>query len=178
MTSITSRTPGDVNPLQPTKFLLSFSRIPTIQYFCQKVNLPGINGTSAPFENMIKDLRVAGTKIEYGDLVVDFMLDEALAGWLELHTWFRSFAAPTGFTERNRLSALQESFVKNTTKRPYSDATLVILNNVNIPTLRVNFYDVFPVSLSSVQFDTESSAENILTGSGHFHYDYYDFQTA
>ena len=176
--NLLNRTPTDVNPLQPTKFLLSFSRIPNVQYFCQRVNLPGINADSAPFENMIKDLKVAGTKISYDDLRVDFMLDEALQGWLDLHTWFRSFAAPTGFAERNQLSALQGPFVKNTTKRPYSDATLVILNNVNIPTIRVNFYDVFPLSLSSIDFDTELGAENIMTGSGTFHFDYYDFQAA
>ena len=41
--TVLTRAPQNTNYLQPSKFLLSFDRMPTVQYFCQEVNLPGVS---------------------------------------------------------------------------------------------------------------------------------------
>lgn len=175
--SVLNRTPADVNPLQPTKFLLSFARIPTVQYFCQKVNLPGVRMDDAAFPTPFKDLKVAGTKLNYEDLKVNFIIDEGMVGYQEMYSWFRSIGDPTGFAERKALSALAEPFVSNPDKKQYSEGTLIILNNVNIATIRVQFHNVYPISLSGIEFDTTEGAENIITGTAEFYFDYYEFVT-
>lgn len=176
--SALDRTPTDLNLLQPSKYLFSFARIPTVQYFCQEIELPGITMGDAPFSTPFHDLQAPGGKISYDDLEITFLIDESLQGWQELHAWFRAMAAPTGFDERNRLSALQSPSVTNATKRGYTDATLIILNNLNNPTIRVQFYDCFPVSLGKIQFSTTAGATTVLTGSATFKFDYFDFVAA
>ena len=42
MTALT-RSPQNTNYLQPTKYILTLDRIPTVQYFCQEANVPGIS---------------------------------------------------------------------------------------------------------------------------------------
>lgn len=168
------RTPENTNLLQPTKFLLSFDRIGTSQFFCQTVNLPGISLGSAPINTPVADIYAPGNKITYEELSIGFIVDENVQTWQDIHGWFRSIASPEGFGERNRLSDMQTQFSKNKQKN-YSDATLTILSGLNNPILRIQFFNAFPTSLSSIEFDTTKSADTILTASATFRFDYFNF---
>jgi hypothetical protein len=172
-----TRTPQNTNLLQPTKFLLTFDRIPTVQYFLQSVNLPGINLGQAPINLPSGDVFAPGNKISYNPFNMHFLLDESLQGWQELHTWFRSIASPESFEERRRLSALQS---KNSPRSAnyYSDATLTILSSLNNPLFRVKFINMFPITLSDVIFDSSQTADDIMTGDGVFMFDYFNFESA
>lgn len=175
--TVLTRTPQNTNLLQPTKFLLSFDRIgKATQYFCQLVNLPGINLGQAPINTPMLDIFAPGNKITYNPFSVTFLMDEGMIGWQQLHSWFRSIASPDSFSERNRLTALQNQYSKSTTKQQYSDATLTILSNLNNPIIRVKFYNMFPITLSDVMFDTKQSADDIMTADAVFIFDYFDFE--
>jgi hypothetical protein len=175
MSAIT-RTPQNTNYLQPTKFLLTFGRIPTVQYFCQSVNIPGVNLGQAPLNFPGVDVYAPGNKITYNQLSVNFTIDESLKSWSELHSWFRSIASPEGTDERNRLSAEQSN--RTTGPKAYSDATLTILSALNNPVARIHYYNVFPITLSDVLFDTKQSADDILTADAVFLFDYFNIETA
>ncbi len=56
-------------------------------------------------------------------------------------------------------------------KQQYSDATLTILSSLNNPIARVEFTNMFPVSLSDIFFDTKQSADDIITADATFVYD-------
>ena len=56
----------------------------------------------------------------------------------------------------------------------YSDATLTILSNLNNPIRRINFTNIFPVSLTDLQFDTKMSADDIITADAAFVYDQFE----
>jgi hypothetical protein len=174
----TLRQPQNTNYLQPTKFLLTFDRLGDVQYFCQSVNIPGVNLGQAPFSTPMLDVFVPDTKMIYNPFSIHFTVDESLNSWQQLHLWFRSIAAPTGFDERNRLTALQNQYNGNNTKKNYSDATLTILSALNNPILRVKFYNVFPITLSDIIFDTTQSADDIITSDAVFVFDYFDFEKA
>jgi hypothetical protein len=173
MTALT-RTPLNTNALQPTKFLLTFDRIATTTYFCQSVNLPGISVGQAPINYPSLDVYAPGNKLTYNNFTISFMLDEQVASWRSLHDWFMSFAAPSGTDERNRMTALQNAG-KTPGKPYYSDATLTILNNLNNPVIRVQFTNMFPVSLSDIQFDTKQNADDIMYGDATFVYEQFNF---
>ena len=173
MTALT-RTPVNTNPLQATKYLLTFDRIGAVQYFCQSVNIPGVSVGQAPINFPSVDVYSPGNKIAYNNLNVNFLIDEGLVGWQNLYDWFRSFASPDGTDERNLKTALQNQYNKND-KRQYSDATLTVLNNLNNPIIRVQFTNVFPVSLSDITFDTRMSADDIMTSDCTFVYDQFKF---
>ena len=176
MTAIT-RTPQNTNLLQPTKFLLTFDRIPTAQYFCQTANIPGVNLGQAQFNTPMLDVFAPGNKITYNPFNIEFLLDESLTGWQELHAWFRSIASPESFDERKRLTSLQNK--NNYTKlTSYSDATLTIFSALNNPILRVQFINMFPITLSDIVFDSKLSADDTMTTDGVFMFDYFNFLPA
>ena len=117
-----------------------------------------------------------GNQLAFNNLNVDFLIDESMIGWQEIYNWFLSFASPSGTTERQRLSDLQNpNGIKN--KQYYSDATLTILSALNNPVVRINFTNIFPVSLADVNFDTKQSADDIILGNANFVYEQYQFQT-
>lgn len=176
--TVLTRTPQNTNLLQPTKFLLSFDRIgKSTQYFCQLVNLPGINLGQAPIYTPTADIFAPGNKITYNPFNVHFLLDESLLGWQQLHSWFRSIASPEGFPERNRLTSLQNQYNQSNSKLQYSDATLTVLSNLNNPIVRVRFFNMFPITLSDVVFDTTQSADDIMTADAVFVFDYFNFES-
>ena len=169
--TVLTRTPQNTNYLQATKFLLTIDRITTTQYFCQSVNLPGGSLGQATFNTPTLDMYVAGTKTTYNPLTITFTIDEQIQSWKELHNWILSIASPD-MEERVRLTELQS---KRKTQKNYSDGTLTILSALNNPIANVRFINLFPISLSDIQFDTQSSADNIITATASFHYQQFDF---
>jgi hypothetical protein len=172
MTALT-RNPQNTNLLQPTKYLLTFTRIPASQYFLQSVNLPGITGTQSTINTPLFDYTVPGNKLEFSPFNINFLLDEQMDSWKNIFNWFRAIASPESMEERNRLKVLQAGTVAKPSY--YSDAVLTILSNLNNPIVKIEFFNVFPVSLSDIQFDTRMSADDTMTADATFAYEYYNF---
>ena len=173
MTALT-RTPQNTNYLQPTKFLLAFDRIPNVQYFCQAVNIPGVSIGQAPLTYPSVMVYTPGNQLAYNNFNIDFLVDETMTSWQEIYNWFRSFASPDGTNERNTLSSLASQKKFNTKKPFLSDATLTILSALNNPVVRVQFTNMFPVSIADLQFDSKQSADDILVGNANFVYEQLD----
>ena len=55
----------------------------------------------------------------------------------------------------------------------FSDATLTLLTNKNNPIAEVKFEDLYPVSLSSLEFSQEQTDVQYLRASTDFQYKYY-----
>jgi hypothetical protein len=173
-----NRTPEAGSFLQPTKYLLTFDRIKTVQFYCQSVNIPGINLGQAPISTPMLDIFAPGNKITYNPLNIHFLVDEKLQSWQELHSWFRSIASPESYEERKRLAALQNQYSLSKKPTAYSDATLTVLSSLNNPILRVKFYNMFPITLSDIIFDSAQSADDVISADAVFMFDYFDFEKA
>ena len=168
--SAINRAPENTNLLQPTKFLLTFERIRTTQYFCQSVNLPGVSLGEVNRATPFLDMYSPGTKLSYEPLDVEFLVDEELQSWKNIYDWFLSIADPDGFEKRDGSKELQ-------TLKHFSDATLTVLSGLNNPVLRVQFTNLFPLSINSLKFDTTQSAETIITATATFRYQSYKYLT-
>ena len=140
-----NRIPQNTNYLQATKFLLTFSRINNTQYFCQEVNIPGVSLGTVDRVTPFLDMYSPGTKLTYEPLSVEFLLDESLQGWKNLYDWFLTMADPDGFEKRDGSRELQ-------TQKHFSDATLSILSGLNNPIIRIQYKNVFPLSISDIKF--------------------------
>ena len=175
MTALT-RQPENTNYLQASKFLITFDRIPNIQYFCQEVNLPGLQIPIAIINTPLLDFQSPGTKIKYNPFIMTFNVNEDISNWKEMYDWFLAIASPTGFQERNDLR-LKNSKRGADNDKLYSDITLTVLSALNNPIVRVRFVDTFPLSLTDIQFDTKSSAETIITATTTFNFDYFFFES-
>ena len=165
--TVLNRNPVNTNPLQPTKFLLTFSRIPDVQYFCQTVNVPGVVLGEVTRETPFLDMYSPGTKLKYEPFDIDFILDEELSSWKNLYKWFISIADPDGFEQRDGLLSKQNEHL--------SDATLTILSALNNPVLRIEFRNIFPLTMSDLEFNTQLSADTIMTCKSTFRYQSYNY---
>lgn len=169
--TVLNRNPQNTNLLQPTKFLLTFTRIQAVQYFCQEVNLPGVSLGEVSRATPFLDMYSPGTKLTYDPLDITFTIDEELASWKNLYDWFITMADPDGFEGRDGSTELQKN-------KHFSDATLTILSALNNPLLRINFTNVFPLSVSDINFDTKLSADTIITARATFRYQSYKYLTS
>lgn len=176
MTALT-RNPTNKDLLQSTKFRLSFERLKGATYFCQTANIPGLNLTEVPRNTPFIDLYVPGEKLYYDTFNITFLIDEDLQDWIQLHNWIRSMTFPVDFQEYRDLDKLSSASLNRSSSRlppQYTDASLSIFTNKNNPNYRVEFKDLFPTSLSTIQFSTMDSAENIITADATFRFSYYN----
>jgi hypothetical protein len=167
--TVLNRNPINTNPLQPTKFLLTFSRIPDVQYFCQQVNVPGVVLGEVVRETPFLDMYSPGTKLKYEPFDIDFIIDEELMSWKNMYNWFISIADPDGFEKRDGTLMKQNEHL--------SDAMLTILSALNNPILRIQFRNVFPLTMSDLEFNTQASADTIMTCKSSFRYESYNYLT-
>lgn len=177
MAVLTDRNPTNPNFLQPNKYILNFSRLPNIQYFCQAVSVPGISMSETPQMTPFVDLFAPGDKAIYDLLNVTFLIDERMGSWIEVHDWIRAMTFPEDFEDYQGLSKLNKQATRVQTKRPqYSDATLTLLSSSNNPYIKFKFYEVFPTTLSTFIMSSNDSPDSMLTADATFRYSYYDIE--
>tara|TARA_R100001594_G_scaffold109844_3_gene144568 strand:+ start:227 stop:856 length:630 start_codon:yes stop_codon:yes gene_type:complete len=156
------RQPSNLNPLLPTYFQFSMKRCPTVTYFCQSANLPGLNIDTIPQPTRFVDIPHAPGVPDFEDLTINFVVDETLKNWLEIYRWMRATTTSKDVTEITD------------TDEHYTDATLTILNSAMVPRIRVAFENMFPTSLSSLEFDSTTTAPEALIGTATFTYTTYE----
>jgi len=173
--SALDRQPENTDYLQPTKFLVTFPRIPGTQFFCRSVNIPGISIGSIEQPTEFRNLPVPGNKLTFDDFTMEFNIDEELESWKQIQSWIYALGIPTKFDDYKALG--RQMPWKNQTPQPqYSDATLTILSALNNPKYRISFTDMFPLSVTGINFDVTESADTILTATASFKYAYYSIE--
>ncbi len=121
-----------------------------------------------------------------------FLVDENLENYQEIHGWLVGLGFPRDHSEfRNLIGAGSDRFpVSNesvstepgkvkfgtTDQGPvFSDATLTVLSSKNNPQVEIRFRDLFPVSLTGLQYDQQATDVEYLTSTVTFRYTIYDF---
>ncbi len=151
--SLLTRVPLNQNLLQLTKFIFTIPDFTHPVYFCQSVNIPGLQ-TNAPVQpTPFKAAYRHGDTLVVNPLVVTFLVDEDMYSWEQAYDWLRSIAPPHDFGE----------YAKNQGKSIYKDAILTTLTNSNLENVRIKFKDCHPISLTSLTFDTRVNAEAVPT---------------
>lgn len=170
--------PSNINPLSPTGFRLSISKLPDLTYFCQEVNLPEIQLPSIAMPTPLSTVGVPGEIIQYGDLTVQFLVDENLANYKGIFNWITGLGFPENYLQYQDLvgqdatvgSSRYAGMVNN-----YSDGVLEILSSQNTASQTVLFRDLHPVAISSLPFSANLNDVNYLIGTATFRYNYYNF---
>lgn len=165
------------NYLSPVGFKFSIRKIPKADFFSNSAMIPGINLGYALQPTYLKDIPVPGDKLTYDDFTLKFFVDENLENYLQVHNWLRGLGFPESIQEFQELKLGDEYFPDKQAKQAvneYSDASLSVYNsNFNV-IATVNFKDVFPTSLSTVNFDATSDDINFVTAEATFKYSIYN----
>jgi len=177
MTTAFERNPENPNMQQPNKFTLNLSRTPNLQYFCQMVSLPGLSTSEIPVPNPFVELYSPGEKAIYDVLNVTFIVDQDLKGWLEIHDWLRAMTFPTEYEEYIKLDQLNRFQAAAKPKQPqFCDGSVSLLTASNLPNFKINFVDMFPISLSGFMISTTDSPDSVITADATFRFTFFNVE--
>ena len=183
-----------------TQWRLAFNRVPKTTWFCTTANVPGITLGEAQYPTPMSDMFIAGDKLTFDTLNITFIVDEELQNYRELWEWLTGIGSPVKHTQwsdvlskgdgltttfsaigtddqlDSRTASVMQSGT-STESNLYSDSTLIVYNSKNIPKVEVKFKNMFPTSLSSLEYSQESSDVEYFKASASFRYLYYEFGT-
>jgi hypothetical protein len=150
--NILRRQPGNTNFLLTTGFKFTLQRIPSVTYFCQSCNIPAFSFSEIIQPTRFNPAKHPGRGYEYGDLDITFLVDEDMVNYLEIYDWMRLMGNLEDHSE-----------YEENTNQHFSDASITILNSAMNANLSVNFKNIFPKSLSGIDFSsTNSDTEPLL----------------
>lgn len=173
--SVLTRQPQNTSPLQTTKYVFVMPRINNVQYFCQEANLPGLSLPEMPRPTSVVDLYAPGNKLVYNRLSLEFIVDAELKAWMDIHDWMRELTTPVKNEEYSNLWR-RTTVIDPKQMAQYADGMLTIYSALNNPKFRIKYTNLFPTSLSDIQFSSRGSSDDILTATVDFRYDYYEIE--
>ena len=162
---INERNPSNTNALLTTGFRFLLTRTPNITYFCQSVNLPDINLGEMEQPTPFVPIKRPGNSFTYGDLDISFIVDENMENWREIHNWMRSLKNIDDYEE-----------VEGNPTYHFSDARLMLLNSSMTANLEVEFKDIFPKSLSGINFTSSTDDTEPVICNATFAFTSYDIR--
>ena len=156
------------NFLAPAAFLFNITKIPKVSFFCTSASIPSISLATETQPSYLKDIDVPGEKITYGDLVVRFLVDEDLKNYMAIHNWITGIGYPESAGD------FKVETTKPDTSRDlnlqYSDGSLTIQNSNFRTCAIVKYKDLFPMNLTSLEFDTGVTDIQYFTAEATFKY--------
>ena len=145
--------PKNMNPLADVQYKFDIGALPNTSFFVQSTALPGI--TLAPLDIGLPQrtgfARNTGV-IEYEELNVAFLVDEYLKNWLEVYNWMLG-------------------------KPSYTSGVLTLLSSSMNPTIEAHFKELFPTSLTALDFDSTTSDPAYQQASVTFKYTSYTIKS-
>jgi hypothetical protein len=175
MTTITCPTPSNINPLSPNGFQFSILRLPELTYFCQQVEIPTISLPSPVQATPLSINYMAGEILEYGELNLQFLVDETMNNYKGIWNWMIGLGFPENYEQYDNFRNQSDFRDLSDVKKNFSDGFLQILGSNNQVVQTIEFLDMYPTSLQSLTFQATNQDVNYLIGNVTFRYDIYKF---
>ena len=144
--------PTNRNFLNPIGYLLKLEKFEGVDFFCQTANIPDVSmpttEVSSPFRNLPI---IPSGGVTFGDFSVRFIVDEDLVNYNSIHAWMRD----NGNADQMARTTAEADI--------YTNGQLHIVTSAYNPAFIVEFRDIFPVSLSGLQFDATMTDVEYIT---------------
>ena len=160
------------NFLTPVGFKFILNRAPKVTFFSNSANIPGITLGIANQPNYLRDIPQPGDKMDFEDFTLRFLVDENLENYNEISNWIRGLGFPESLAQ---IYEFQRSNPNLDQPRKgqlnlYSDATLNVLSSNQNANFKIKFKDMFPYSLTTLQFDATDTDIDYFTAEVSFKY--------
>ena len=168
-----NKVPDNLYYLSNISFRLAIEDAPHLTWFCQAANVPGVSIPNIEIANPFATVQYAGSKVTFETLEVRFIVDEHLKNWTEIydriialglaegHNKFKSLKAKTDFTPRGGT---------------VSTIVLSILTSAMNAQMEFHFFEAFPISISSLDFDSSAGDLEYFTATATFQYTNYEIR--
>lgn len=175
MPGTTSTEPNNQNYLSPLGFRFQLSRTPKTNYFVQSVTLPSVSLGQFDLDDPFVKLPLPGTKLTYDTLNISFIVNEDMENYLEIYNWLKGLGFPESYSQYSALSSQAPDLAPKATD-VYSDASLMVMSSNHNPNIKINFQEMFPISLSDLTFDSTLSDVEYLKATVTFRYRLYTIE--
>ena len=160
------------NFLSPVGFKFTLAKEPKVAFMCNSASIPEISLGIAKQPTYLKMIDIPGEILTYGDLTLKFLVDENMENYMAVHNWLTGLGFPET-TQQYKDLTTDDGGIRDS-KEAFSDGSLSILNSNYRSTAVVKFRDLFPISLSSLEFDSTPTDVVYLTAQVTFKYTIYD----
>jgi hypothetical protein len=164
-----NRQPINTNPAFSTNFRLMIPKVRNAIYFCTEVSFPSLSmepiRVSVPMASPIKFF---GNKIDHGELVVKFIINEDFSNYFEMSDWFKKSLNYYGFFNDNSQARMMNLI---------SDSgQLLILNNKKTPVARIIFDGLMITGLGNIPMNSSVADAPIIICDATFQFTSYDIK--
>ena len=164
------------NFLSPVGFKFTLDRAKKVSFLGNSANIPGLTLGVANQATPLKDIDTPGDKILFDDFTLRFLVDENLENYLEVYNWIRGLGYPESLQE-----IIDFQRTGKVDKNPYgkemdiySDGTLIIQTSNFVPNFQIKFRDLWPYSLTTLNFDATHNDVQYFTADVTFKYTIFD----
>ena len=144
--------PSNRNFLNPIGYLLKLEKFEGVDFFCQSANIPDVSmpvtEVASPFRNLPI---IPSGGVTFGDFSVSFIVDEDLKNYNSISKWIRD----NGNADQMARSTAEDDI--------YTNSQLYIVTSQYNPAFIIEFQNIFPISLSGLQFDATITDVEYIT---------------
>tara|TARA_Y100000401_G_C8305651_1_gene216768 strand:- start:77 stop:625 length:549 start_codon:yes stop_codon:yes gene_type:complete len=160
------------NFLSPVGFKFTLAKEPKVSFFSNSAVIPDITLGTAIQPTYLKDIDIPGDKLQYSDFAFRFLVDENMENYMKIHNWLKGLGYPET-TEQFKKVTTDEDGLRDR-EEIYSDGSLHILNSNYNSIAIVKFSQLFPINLTSLQFEATDTDVNYFTAEVTFKYTVYN----
>ena len=164
------------NFLSGVGFKFNLTKFPKVDFFSNSARIPELNLELTRQPSYLKNIDVPGERLTYGDLTLRFLVDENMENYISVYNWLKGLGFPETAQEYKDLTTDKDGQRDN--KEAFCDGTLRILNSNYREVAKVKFTDLFPTSLTSLDFDATNTDIQFFTAEATFKYTIYNLTSS
>ena len=164
MTNFTNQNPTTRDLLSPLNFRFVLKRAPNVDYFIQKVNLPGLTVGPIEVPNPFGQIFQSSNKAIFDELEITFKVNENFDNWLEIWEWLVGLGHPEMLEQYGALQS--EPLFSG--KGLESDITILVLDPQRQAQWEIIFQGARPVYISGLLFEADRPDVKFLSATAKF----------
>ena len=164
------------NFLSGVAFKFNLAKFPKVDFFSNSARIPELTLELTSQPSYLKTIDVPGERLSYGDLTLRFLVDENMENYISVYNWLTGLGFPE--TTKEFADLIKDKDGQRDPKEAFCDGTLRILNSNYREVAKVKFNDLFPTSLTSLDFDATNTYVQYFTAEATFKYTVYKIESS
>ena len=164
------------NFLSGVGFKFNLTKFPKVDFFSNSARIPELSLELAGQSSYLKNIDVPGERLTFGDFTLRFLVDENMENYLSVYNWLKGLGFPESGKQFKDITTDSDGI--RDPKEAFCDGTLSILNSNYREVAKVKFNDLFPVSITSLDFDATNTDVQYFTAEATFKYTIYDLKSS
>ena len=164
------------NFLSGVAFKFNLAKFPKVDFFSNSARIPELSLELTTQPSYLKNIDVPGERLTFGDFTLRFLVDENMENYISVYNWLTGLGFPE--TTKEFAELIKDKDGQRDPKEAFCDGTLRILNSNYREVAKVSFNDLFPISLTSLDFDATNTDVQYFTAEATFKYTVYNISSS